>query len=78
MADDEVDLHEQEVRQCAQELARARLELDRIKPQLAHAGRELARVHASRSWQFTRPLRVADRVLRRWLGGHSAGDPHAG
>jgi MoaA/NifB/PqqE/SkfB family radical SAM enzyme len=57
---------------------RARHELDRVKLEFAQAERQLADVHASRSWQVTRPVRFAGRMLRRWLPGRrSPGNPDA-
>jgi hypothetical protein len=57
---------------------RARHELDRVKLEFAQAERQLPDVHASRSWQVTRPVRFAGRMLRRWLPGRrSPGNPDA-
>jgi hypothetical protein len=48
-----------------------------VRRELARVRLELAQIHASRSWQLTRPLRTAGRRLRRWLQrtsrpGHAA------
>jgi len=71
--DEQARRREDEVRL---ELARVCLAFDQTRLAFDQIRRELAQVHASRSWRLTRPVRAAGRLLRRWThGAGSHGNP---
>ena len=63
------DALNREPAQSRDTLVLGEVDAEPARRELARVRLELAQIHASRSWQLTRPLRTAGRGLRRWLQG---------
>jgi SAM-dependent methyltransferase len=64
VADERVQLHEQDLRRCEQDLRRAEQDRDDFRDRLLRAENTIDDVTGSVSWRLTAPLRRAMRLLR--------------